>query len=450
MKRLCLLLTALLLLTGCTSELSGLLDASGAPSADLGERPGYRPSEVSGTMSEEDPFASEQTGRNMAFEPTDTPGLYRVLTRTGDLEVLGMTYGDGTYFALTRREAAISVTGYNDSGAGIFAGHVDEELADPTLLGFTAGYACIYSPAANTTLACRGNGTYIQLIHEPADEVWLYDGGFAMRRGNVISLYPPNTDDPIATFTLPEGYTWVQGNQTGAWVEKNGKLHLLSADGKLSGGLSPLLTVKGEGYLCKLEDTAVVVGPASAVALYDKGIHRLLACGKEYAAAEGEDGLRLYLFEEGKKAVLPTEEGFSFIGRTNKGFLYLTEQGYFWYADSHLEGFAVSVTMYATAEGPLDIACRKLESLLEDKGIHVSSEADYFGTIEADGEKRFAACRLLLESDLPAVKTVFLCSSVTVEGEAVSHYLDGENLYLDISRPEELPSILQSLTESEN
>ena len=141
MKRLCLLLAVLLLLAGCSANLSGTLDVSGAPSADLGERPGYRPQEVSGTLSEEEIPVAEPTARNMAFEPTATPGLYRIVTRTGDLKVLGMTYGNGVFFALTKRESGIAVTGYNDNGIGVFAGHVDEELTDVTLLGFTAGFA---------------------------------------------------------------------------------------------------------------------------------------------------------------------------------------------------------------------------------------------------------------------------------------------------------------------
>ena len=133
MKRLCLLLIALLLLAGCSANLSGMLDVSGAPSAELGDRPGYRPEEVSGTLSTEDIPIAEPTARNMAFEPTATPGLYRIVTRTGDLKVLGMTYGNGLFFTLTKRESGIAVTGYTDEGTGVFAGHVDEELTDATL-----------------------------------------------------------------------------------------------------------------------------------------------------------------------------------------------------------------------------------------------------------------------------------------------------------------------------
>ncbi|MBE6579972.1 MAG: hypothetical protein E7651_09265 [Ruminococcaceae bacterium] len=453
MKRLCLLLTAVLLLTGCSANLSGLLHVSDTLSAEFGDRPGYHPEETSGTLSTEEIPVSDPTDRNMAFEPTATPGLYRVLTRTGDLKVLGMTYGDGVFFALTKRESGIAVTGYNEDGAGVFAGLIDEELTDPILLGYTAGFACIYAPASSTTLACRTDRTYVQLVREEADQVWLYDGGFAMKRGNTVSLYAPDQKEPAATFSLPEGYTWVQGNQTGAWVEKGGKLYLLAADGKLSGALSPLLTPKGDGYLCAANGSAVVVNSLQGMAYYDENAQALLACGKDFSAQRVEDGMRLLLPAEGKAATLPLGNTFTFGGRTKKGFLYHTDGVWFWYGASSMTPVTLAVASFTSAEDPLAVAARLMRSVAEtQKGVSLSTEDLSEGELTAvgatDGELLFAACALLLqEGVLPAELT--LCESITLDGERVGICKNGSAVCLDISHPEEIPSLLQSLLESE-
>ena len=454
MKRLCLLLIALLLLAGCSANLSGMLDVSGAPSAELGDRPGYRPEEVSGTLSTEDIPIAEPTARNMAFEPTATPGLYRIVTRTGDLKVLGMTYGNGLFFTLTKRESGIAVTGYTDEGTGVFAGHMDEELTDATLLGFTAGFACIYSPSTGTTLACRNDSTYVQLVREVADEAWLYDGGIAMKRGNVISLYVPDKKDPSATFTLPEGYRWVQGNQTGAWVEKDGKLYLLSADGKMSGALSSLLSIKGEGYLCAAESSAVVVNPLQGIAYYDENAKSLLACGEDFAAEATEEGLRLVSPADGKAALLPLGNTFEFGGRTKKGFLYHTDGVYFWYAASYMTPTTLSVVSFTSAEDPLAIGARLMLSVLEStKGISVSNsgaeERDFTAVGETDSETLFSTCAILAEASVLPAGSLFLCESVTAEGKSVPYFQTETALYLDVSRTEQLSAILEALNETE-
>ncbi|MBQ2254479.1 MAG: hypothetical protein II325_04930 [Clostridia bacterium] len=454
MKRLCLLLAVLLLLAGCSANLSSMLDVSGAPSADLGDRPGYRPEEVSGTLSEEEIPVAEPTARNMAFEPTATPGLYRIATRTGDLKVLGMTYGNGVFFALTKRESGIAVTGYNDNGIGVFAGHVDEELTDVTLLGFTAGFACIYSPSTGTTLACRTDSTYVQLVREVADEAWLYDGGIAMKRGNVISLYVPDKKEPSATFTLPEGSRWVQGNQTGAWVEKDGKLYLLSADGKMSGALSSLLSIKGEGYLCTAGSSAVVINPLQGIAYYDESVKSLLACGEDFTAEATEEGLRLVSPADGKAALLPLGNAFDFGGRTKKGFLYHTDGVYFWYAASHMTPATLSVVAFTSVEDPLAIGARLMLSVLESKkGVSVSNsgaEAPEFTAVgETDNEKLFSACTILAEASVLPAGSLFLCESVTAEGKSVPYFQTENALYLDISDPERLSALLKELNENE-
>lgn len=453
MKKLCLLLTALLFLTGCSAGLEGLLNVPDAPSGEFGDRPGYRPTEVSGTMSEEDIPIGEPSGRNMAFEPTDIPGLYRILTRTGDLEVLGMTYGDGVYFAMTKRESGLSVTGYNDDGVGLFAGLLGEVMTDPILLGYTAGCACIYSPTGNATLACRGDSTYVQLTREPADKVWLYDGGFAMQRGNVISLYPPDKKEPTATFTLPEGYAWVQGNQTGAWVEKEGKLHLLSADGKLSGGLSPLLTVTDGGYLCRFGNHAVVVNTLQGMAYYSEG-SALLACGKDYAAEQTENGVKFLLPAEGKTVALSTAGDATFGGRTKKGFLYRDGESWLWFAASRMDLTAIPVASFTSAEDPLLIGSKLLLSALEaKKNNKVCNDDHAYGTVSVkgatDSEALFTALALLLEEHELPDGELYLCRSITVDGQGVKYHNTPMRFYLDISRPEEIPAILLEYFSSE-
>lgn len=453
MKRLCLILTAVLLLSGCSAGLGHVLDVPSSPSADLSDRPGYYPTENSGTLSQEETLNEEPSERNMAFEATDTPGLYRVITRHGDLEVLGMTYGDGMFFALTKRDSGISITGYNDEGDGIFAGLLDEDMADGVLLGYTAGYACIYSPSLGATLSCRTDRSYVKVIREAAEEVWLYDGGIAMKRGNTVSLYTPNGKDPSVVFTLPEGYSWVQGNQSGAWVEKSGRLYLLSADGKLSGALSALTTVRDEGHLFTWGKSSVVVGPSSTLAFYEEDIESLLACGKEFAVVETKEGVSLYLFQDSRKVILPMESGFRFDGKTKNGFLYSHDGGYFWYADSQMEAYSASITFYAIMGEPLDIAARHIITLVErTKEVSISDiipSGSVTATPENDSEKRFTAGVILLESSFPSVKTIFLCSEIIDQGERVSYSLQDDKLFLDISRPEDLSSILQSLAESE-
>ncbi len=453
MKKICLLLTALLLLTGCSAGLEGTLNVPDAPSGEFGDRPGYRPTEVSGTMSEEDIPIGEPSGRNMAFEPTDTPGLYRILTRTGDLAVLGMTYGDGVYFAMTERESGLSVTGYNDDGVGLFAGLLSEVMTDPILLGYTAGFACIYSPTGNATLACRVDSSYVQLTREPADKVWLYDGGFAMQRGNVISLYAPDQKDPSATFTLPEGYTWVHGNHTGAWVEKDGKLHLLSADGKLSGGLSPLLTVKDGGYLCKFGSQTVVVNTLQGMAYHSK-CEALLACGKDFAAEQTENGLKFVLPAEGKTATLPVTGDAAFESRTKKGFLYHDKEGWFWFAAARMDLTALPVISFTSAEDPLLIGSKLLLSVLEaKKNNKVCNEDHAYGTVSVEGATDsaalFTAIALLLEEHELPHGELYLCRSITVDGKAVRYHNTPMRFYLDISHPEEVPAILLEYFSSE-
>lgn len=455
MKRLCLLLAVVLLLAGCSADFAELLNVSGSPSADLGDRPGYHPEETSGTLSTEDIPISGPTDRNMAFEPTATPGLYRILTRNGDLKVLGMTYGNGIFFALTKRESGISVTGYNEEGTGVFAGLLDEEITDPLLLGYTAGFACIYSAEANITLACRSDSTYVQLTREAADEVWLYDGGIAMKRGNVISLYAPDKKDPSATFSLPEGYTWVQGNQTGAWVAKGGRMYLLSADGRLSGALSPLLTVSGDGYLCASEDAVVVVNPLQGMAYYDESAEALLLCGKDFSAEKTAEGLRLVLPAEGKAASLPLGNTFTFGGRTEKGFLYHTDGVWFWYAASYMTPDTPAIVSFTSVEDPLAIGAKLMRSVVEtQKGVALSAEDVSAGELSAvgitDEELLFTACALLLREETLPAGTLFLCESITLGGESVTFHQGETAVYLNVSRPEEIPSILQALKESED
>lgn len=452
MKKICVLLMALLLLTGCSGNLSGALNVPDSPDGEFGDRPGYRPTEVSGTLSEEE-IPVTPSGRNMAFEPTAESGLYRVLTRTGDLEVLGMTYGDGRFFAMTRRESGIAVTGYDDNGTGVFAGLINEELEDPVLLGFTAGFACIYAPGQNATLACRANGTYVQLIHESAEEVWLYDGGYAMRRGNVISLCLPNEKEPVATYTLPEGYAWVQGNQTGAWVEKDGKLHLLSADGKLSGGLSPLLTVTENGYYCQANGTSVVVNTLQGMAHPGAG-EALLACGKDFSAEKTPEGLRLVLPAEGKAATLTGKGEITFGGRTKKGFLYRSDEGWFWFAASAMTPATLPVVSFSSLEDPLAMGAKLLLSVLEGKkNEKVCNDDHAYGTVVATGETDpatlYTALSLLLaEYEMPEGE-LYLCHAITVDGEAVRYHKTPMRFYLDISDPEEVHTIIQDYFFSE-
>ena len=73
MKRLCLLLTAVLLLTGCSANLSGLLHVSDTLSAEFGDRPGYHPEETSGTLSTEEIPVSDPTTVTWPLSPPTRP-----------------------------------------------------------------------------------------------------------------------------------------------------------------------------------------------------------------------------------------------------------------------------------------------------------------------------------------------------------------------------------------
>ena len=135
MKRTVLLLLLFaFLLVGCQNT-DGVLVVPASPSADLPERPGTEhsdPSVVSEETSDEtQPPSSE---RSLTFSATETDGLQRLQTRKGDLEVLGMAYGDGCFAALTVRESGTALTVYDESGAGIFAGILSESFSDPLFL----------------------------------------------------------------------------------------------------------------------------------------------------------------------------------------------------------------------------------------------------------------------------------------------------------------------------
>ncbi len=429
------------MLSACSGpeDLSQLL---GAPDVSLGDRPGYKPQEVSGVLEEDPSYAAQPSKRNMGLAETEAVGLYRVVTRTGDLAVLGMTYGDGVYFAMSQRERGYFVTGYGEDKKGIFSGMLSEEYSAPVLLGYADGFACLYCRESGLTLACRGDGSYIQFRREAADEVWLFDGGYAMQRGQEISLYPPNKKDPIAVFTLPEGYTWVSGNASGAWVEKDGTVSLLSADGKLSGGLSPLLSVQNGGYLCTANRFAVVLNPLQGVAYATRNLSSLLSCGADYSIEKTSAGLRITMPAAGKTALLPGGEAFTLGGRTEKGFLYAMDGAWYWFAETAMTESVVQTIPFAPSDDPMAVSllCAK-DALCAQIGMTLHTESvvrdGFSATGITDSGALFHACTalesLLKHRELPGDK-LFLCSALTAEGQALPFAVTEEGIFLTVEQ----------------
>lgn len=452
MKKLILLVAAACILSACSApeDLSALL---GAPEVSLGDRPGYKPEEVSGVFEEDPSYASQPSKRNMGFTETEAVGLYRVVTRTGDLSVLGMAYGDGSYFALSLRERGVFLTGYSEDKEGVFSGMLTEEYLSPSLLGYADGFACLYCPESDLTLACRGDGSYVQLRREDADAVWLFDGGYAMQRGQEISLYPPHKKDPTAVFTLPEGYTWVSGNETGAWIQKDGVVSLLSADGKLSGGLSSLLTVWEDGYLCRSGSFAVVLNPHQGLAYASRNVTALPACGDDYTVELTSAGLRITLPAQGKTALLPAGKDFVFGGRTQKGFLYAVDGAWYWFAASAITEDAPKAFAFSSHEDPMAIAaaCAK-DALASLAGTPLHTEAvirdGLSSTGITDNGTLFAVCGELMEilkaNSLPE-DDLFLCTGLTVQGTDVPYAITEEGIFLSVSPMDTLEEQIASL-----
>lgn len=445
-------MASFLLLCGCTGP-EDLSDLLGAPSVSLGDRPGYKPDEVSGMLEEDPSYASQPSKRNMGLEETEAVGLYRVITRTGDLSVLGMIYGDGTYFVLSQRERGYFVTGYGEDKKGIFSGMLNEEYTSPALLGYAGGFACLYCPESDLTLACRGDGSYLQFRREDADAVWLFDGGYAMQRGQEISLYAPDKKDPKAVFTLPEGYTWVDGNENGAWVEKDGTVSLLSADGRLSGGLSSHLSVQEGGYLCKSDSFSVVLNPLQGVAYAARNLSSLWAVGGDYTMENTSAGLRITMPEIGKTALLPKGKEFTFGGRTEKGFLYAVDGVWYWFASTAMTDFTPDAMPFASSDDPLAVAALCAKNALSaqiGKTLHTETVVrdGLSAAGVADNGVLFDACAALIDllknQALPA-ESLFLCSALNVDGQDVPYAITEGELFLDVSDPKGLEEQLQAL-----
>ena len=449
-RRRALFLAALLLLCSCSASNP---DQFNAPNVSLGDRPGYTSLDVSDVFVEDPSYSSEASQRNMGFSETEAVGLYRVVTRTGDLSVLGITYGDGVYFSLSRRERGVFLTGYGEDRKGVFSGMLSEDYLSPMLLGYAGGFACLYCPESDLTLACRGDGSYVQLSRKDADSVWLYDGGYAMQKGNQIALYPPDKKDSIAVFTLPAGYTWVSGNETGAWVEKDGTVYLLSADGRLSGGFSSLLSVQNGGYVCKSGNYAVVLNPTQGMAYPVRSLTALLACGDDFTMEKTSAGLQITLPTDGKTALLPAGEQFAFGGRTAKGFLYKLDGVWYWFAETAMTQQTLSVLPFAPSDDPMAIAaiCAK-DALYLRTGKVLRTETVIRDEVSATGVSDysilFAACgqleELLKGATLPG-DSIFLCTTINMLGMSVPFAVTDEGVFIDVSQPETLENTVSSL-----
>lgn len=326
MKRFATILLPLVcLLVGCSSGEIGYLDVPASPSAVFSnDRPGYSEAETS----ENDTSGTvNRSSRNMTFVETEAVGLSRVYTREGDLEVLGAASGDGVLFVLSRRESGISVTGYDGQGNGLFAGQLEETYKEPRMLGFAAGYACLYCPVASRVVSCRTDGSYVWFPYESAETVSLYENGYVFIRGNKVSLCTPEDSAPAAIYVLPSDCTWKAGNETSALIEKDGVLYTMKPGGKPE-PLPVLASYEGGGYVCG----SVVCNPQSGIAFFSPQTEELLFCGDDFTVEKQAVGL-VIASDGGDCAVLPYGGAFAFHGRTESGFWY-TVDGQLYFFDS--------------------------------------------------------------------------------------------------------------------
>lgn len=464
-KLLPLLFACILMLSGCKTA-EGFLSMPDSPSADLPERPGFVSEESS---SKPQPEESEQEEgalpeRNMTFLDTDTPYLKQILTRRGDQKILGMTYGDGTYFALTKREKGYALTGYDTDGIGTFAGILEDSFTFPTLMGYADGYACLYSAEACRTFACKADSTYVRFNRGKTDSIQLYRGGYVHIRDGVVSFFGPQHQKAYATYTIPDGMTFLLGNEETALVSKQDGTPVqltFSPDGMTENLLSSCLSYDGNAITVSAHGQTVLFNPYDHTLIAAPEYAKTLAAGKGYVIEEQNGGIRFVDTENGNTFFLPKSGAFRFGARTDEGFLFALGDAWYLLEDEALDGNA---DVYQRIEGDnlLSVACRALCETasgafrLFDGGFPTINGVA--ATEVTDAETRFASAALALNVadgiECSESVHVYLCDSVTADTSAVPYAMaeqDGvTSVLLDVTDPhykEQLTEILTMLQE---
>ncbi len=464
-KVLPLFLACLILLSGCKTA-GGFLVTPDSPSADLPDRPGAVSTDESETASKEE---SEQENtelpeRNMTFSKTDTPHLFSVLTRQGDRKILGMTYGDGTYFALTQREKGIALTGYDTDGIGTFAGILEESFTFPTLMGFADGYACLYSAETGRTFACKADSTHVWFDRDETDSVRLYRGGYVLIRDGAVSFFGPQNQKAYASYTVPDDMTFLLGDEEHALASaKDGSLVQLtfSPDGMTKTALPPYLSYDGNVLAISDAGQTVIFNPYDLTLVAAPKAGKVLAAGKGYLIGEQNGSLWFLDTKNGKTFSMPKDGAFHFGGRTEDGFLFAQDGAWYLLKDEALVG-ETDVLQYQTDTELLTAAykalCNAAPKQLRLFDRDFPTGGDLSATEVTDGEVLFASAAFALSAfDRVALADsvhIYLCDSVTVGASPVPYAMQEENgvtsILLDVTDPHcktQLTEILTMLQE---
>lgn len=452
-----------ILLVGCQSA-EGFLNVPASPSADLPDRPGAVSEGSSVEDSSEELSLPEIGGRDLTFTETETEGITRIQTRKGDLEVLSMMYADGCFAALSRREAGIALTGYDEAGKGIFAGILNEELEDAVLLGFAGGFVCLYSETAKNSFACTPDGVYHRMEHGKIDKVALYRHGYAFTDGNTVSLCAPDRTEPYMTYRLPDGAVWLTGDEERALIQMGGRLYLLYPDGSLSEPFSETISFSAGGLIFRAEGQTVLANPFEKTAFASAECVSVLAAGTDYLVEQLQDSVRFTLPKAGTAFTLEADNTFRFGGRTENGFLYALCGEWYLLSEEVFEPLAAHVIEYPSDENALFAAGQALcASASAAKGMVFASDGAPFALSPAvagftahritDGETLFTAAAVLISASETYGNApnacIYLCSRVDVGDTQMDYtfFEDGGTVgvLLDVSDTEKLPGLLEEI-----
>lgn len=417
-----------------------------SPSADLPDRPGFVSQAVSETDSTEE---SEQENtqfpeRNMTFWETDTPHLLRLQTREGDLEVLGMTYGDGTYFVLSHRESGNAVTGYDTDGTGVFAGVLETDFVSPVLLGFADGHMCLYSAEIDRTFACKTDSTYAWFNRGDTDSMQLYRGGYVQIKDGVVSFYGPQHQKAYTSYKIPDGMTFLLGDEEQALASQaDGTLVQLDFTNEkmTQTELSPYLSCDGTGLSLSAEGQAVLLNPYDRTMIASSEHVRVLAAGNGYLVEERTYDIRFVRTSDGGVFTMLKDETFRFGARTDDGFLFATGGTWYLLGDEAFDDNGVAVLQSGEDAQLLDTAGQALCELASGNISLSADPAGFSAERVTDGETLFLAAAHLLSAvqnaSLSDDTCIYLCDSVTVGEISVPYTLveDGDvtNVLLDVS-----------------
>lgn len=433
-----LLIVCALLLVGC-KKAGGFLGMPDSPSADLPERPGVV-SESSREESAEESDSGEVplADRNMTFLETEHPYLQQLLTRKGDLEVLDMTYGGGVYFAITKRESGIALTGYDQEGIGVFAGIMETDFESPELLGYADGYACLYSPVTYQTFACKADGTYAAYPREEADEVRLYPRGYVHIKGNTVSFYGPAQKKPYETHTMPSHLTYLFGNEEQMIASRtDGTLVYLTFDAEtfFETELSPFLNCDGMALSFSSHEQTVIFNPYDHTLVSSSDHLRVLAAGNGYLITELAQELRFVRTADGASCVLPKKGVFRFGARTDGGFLFAMGDKWYLLDDEALQEtitvlhrkertdllYTAAKTLCSSAVGNIRLAesGAPYSALPAVAGYSASRVSDYEALFDAAADLLSWSQNTTLDQSI----CVYLCDSVTQDLSPVPYTL---------------------------